>query len=189
MGYNAYGEGNIKLSLPCKNAEAFYINAMYDAGYEAQVENRAGNVVDLWVQYPNENWHEDRTLEMLEDLKPVTLKGCICFSGEDDTYWRYIFRNGEWHAERGHIAYEYADETGSSDPITFGALLQVLESFTVNVFCADTREMLGKIQVGTEDMTGILGFDATEYWNCKVTTITTQSWAGGTFDVYLKVNE
>lgn len=54
----------------------------------------------------NDKYDEDEITELLDILEPYTQSGNITFTGEDDCYWQFDFRDGEWHEDNGTIVYE-----------------------------------------------------------------------------------
>ncbi len=110
MGYYASGSGSAKLKKGTdKEALAkildgiesgigfsFYVNGEYD-------------YIDMCHEY--EKWYDDETDEFLSALIPYIEDGDMSFSGEDDCYWRYVFKpeEGKWEYEYARIVYDLSD--------------------------------------------------------------------------------
>ena len=52
------------------------------------------------------NFHSDYAEEYLTRLAPFVESGDIEMSGEDETYWKYIFTDGTWGEVAGRITYD-----------------------------------------------------------------------------------
>ena len=97
MGYYATGEGYIKTKdkLPeeiLAEAESIFEQAEY-----------ANNVLDVAVY---DKYHEDDVLTFLENIKKYTAAGEIFYEGEDSSYWKFVFNDGEWEELNGHVVYD-----------------------------------------------------------------------------------
>lgn len=59
--------------------------------------------VDDWS-----NYHEDDVKFALTEIneKYHITSGEIEFSGEDNSFWRFIYKNGDWYEENGWVTYE-----------------------------------------------------------------------------------
>ncbi len=53
----------------------------------------------------NSRYYEDEVKDFLAELEPYLNSGEINYSGEDNAFWRFEFRNGEWYYDLGHIEY------------------------------------------------------------------------------------
>lgn len=54
----------------------------------------------------NDKYYSDTIQETLEKVKPYVGNGEIEYAGEDNTFWRFIFVNGEWAQQNGRIVYD-----------------------------------------------------------------------------------
>ena len=108
MSYYANGELKIVYLSTDKDIidkveNAFlYVNQRYDMDCEVS-EDRT--VIEA---YGNERYSTSATeklLELLTEIAPIQEGSEIDFCGEDQTYWRYIFENGQWKEQNGEIVY------------------------------------------------------------------------------------
>lgn len=53
-----------------------------------------------------DKYHEEDVYELLDGIAKDTESGEIEYSGEDNSYWRFIFKDGKWIEESGWIYYE-----------------------------------------------------------------------------------
>lgn len=58
------------------------------------------------VFHSDYGYYEDKVLNALHTLEQFDIeRGEVNYRGEDGSIWRFIYRNGEWHKEKGHIEY------------------------------------------------------------------------------------
>lgn len=73
-------------------------------GNYATTVAREGNLV-VRLFHQMDNYHEDTVEKFLEIFTPFTMDGMFEFRGEDNTLWRFDFRDGSWHEDNGEIWY------------------------------------------------------------------------------------
>ena len=105
-----YANGDLKIvylstdkDIIGKVENAFlYINQRYDMDSEVS-EDRT--VIEA---YGNERYSTSATeklLDLLTGIAPIQEGSEIDFCGEDQTYWRFIFKDGRWKEQCGEIVY------------------------------------------------------------------------------------
>ena len=105
-----YSNGELKIvfltadtTIPAKVEEAFlYINQRYDYDYEI-TENTT--IVEAWGNEPYSTSATEKLLEILTDIAPIKEGSELDFCGEDQIYWRFIFKEGHWKEQCGEIVY------------------------------------------------------------------------------------
>lgn len=60
--------------------------------------------------YGNGKYYSDEVYNFLNNIKEITESGEIRYYGEDETYWRFIFKDNKWVEESGTIVYEFQDK-------------------------------------------------------------------------------
>ena len=102
MSFYASGSGLIKArsESDCKIIEernndnsAFVIDGIL-------VDNK------IFVYHPFENYAEECVHDFLRSINENTLYGEIVFEGEENTNWRFKFKDGKWYEENGTITYD-----------------------------------------------------------------------------------
>ena len=51
-------------------------------------------------------YYEDEVEAILNAILPHISEGEVEYVGDDNTYWRFILKNGEWVEQNGHIVYD-----------------------------------------------------------------------------------
>ena len=105
-----YANGDLKIvfltadtTIPEKVEKAFlYINQRYDYDYEL-TENTT--IIEAWGNELYSTSATEKLLDLLTEIAPIQDGSEIDFCGEDQTYWRYIFENGQWKEQNGEIVY------------------------------------------------------------------------------------
>lgn len=59
--------------------------------------------------YGNENYYEEDVFDALNKIAPYIEYGVIECVDEYHEFWRFVFRNGKVHLEKGHIVYDDSD--------------------------------------------------------------------------------
>ena len=124
MGYYAYGAGNVTLikELP----ESILKNIEYVYGYVERYKDTLSFTIDS-------NYHEVEVIAVLDELKPYISEGLVEYSGEDDTHWRFSFKNGEWVESDGRIIYDDEPFIQAKDAEEFiGQLIDQAEDVIVS---------------------------------------------------------
>lgn len=98
MGYYATWDGNVKMdSVPTDKTmddiQAVFACCEYDL------------INNFLTIYGNGKYRDEDVISILEQIKPSVINGEICFTGEDDSHWRFVYRNGNWEEEQGEISY------------------------------------------------------------------------------------
>lgn len=108
MSYYANGELRVVFlkadkTIAEKVENAFlHINQRYDYDYEL-TENTT--IIEAWGNELYSTSATEKLLELLTEIAPIQEGSEIDFCGEDQTYWRYIFENGQWKEQNGKIVY------------------------------------------------------------------------------------
>ncbi len=122
MGFNASGNGTLRLRLPsCLPNDTYHKGEYWDGGvYDPfwwvqnalksvgfyKVERTAklsDGTVNVELDYSS-GYQEDKILGVLKVLSPYTTAGTIYFYGCDDR-WRFQFAAGKWEEQRGVVHY------------------------------------------------------------------------------------
>ena len=97
MGYSAYYDGGI-------NFKSYPPQEIVNEGKEL-FENF--DIDGCFISFGGDGkYYEDSVYEYLEKLNPYTLSGEIEFRGEDNSLWRFVFKDDEWVEESGSVIYE-----------------------------------------------------------------------------------
>ena len=108
MSYYANGELKIVYLSTDKDIigkveNAFlYINQRYDMDSEVS-EDRT--VIEAFGNERYSTSATEKLLELLTEIAPIQEGSEIDFCGEDQTYWRFIFKDGRWKEQCGEIVY------------------------------------------------------------------------------------
>lgn len=54
----------------------------------------------------DEKYYENEIYEVLDKIKPFVEEGKLEYHGEDEYYWRFIFKDNDWVEENGEVYYE-----------------------------------------------------------------------------------
>lgn len=105
MSWYASGYGEI---IP-KNGgfPAELLDELHETG-EFEISRRDSgrdNKPHWFISYDG-NFHTGYVEEYLDKLSPYVESGDIEMSGEEDTYWKYVFNNGGWGEVFGRITYD-----------------------------------------------------------------------------------
>ena len=108
MSYYANGELKVVYltadkSIPEKVENAFlYVNQRYD--YDCDISDYT-TTIEAWGNEPYSTETTEKLLELLTEIAPIKDGAEFDFCGEDRTYWRFIFENGQWKEQSGKIVY------------------------------------------------------------------------------------
>ena len=105
-----YANGDLKIvyltadkSITEKIENAFlHVNMRYD--YECDISDTC-TTVEAWGNELYSTEVIKKLLDLLTEIAPIQEGSEIDFCGEDQTYWRYIFENGQWKEQNGEIVY------------------------------------------------------------------------------------
>ena len=108
MSYYANGELKIVFltadtTIPQKVEDAFlYFNQRYDMDCEI---TETTTIIEAWGNERYSTEETEKLLDLLTEIAPIQEGSEIDFCGEDQTYWRYIFEDGQWKEQNGEIVY------------------------------------------------------------------------------------
>lgn len=108
MGYYANGSGTIAFMRELSDADWSAVeNAVKDV-IEYDVDRKNG-WLSLW--YDGKYYEEEviAVLKKIAEAAPIR-DANIEFSGEGDCHWRFIYEDGKWWEENGHVVYDGAFE-------------------------------------------------------------------------------
>lgn len=111
MGYYANGSGNILFTSALSDEDYKTVGDIlsetfeYD-GFQARREtsvSKPQTTIDFWV---DGKYYQSSVEDTLNKMIPFGIKdGEICYVGEDQSMWRFIFRDTKWVEENGYIEY------------------------------------------------------------------------------------
>ncbi len=104
MGYTCHVGGDIALKDIAKDQEVVFNLLENFQWLDFDISYCDDSVVE--IRYDG-NYHDDEWEDLLNDLVPYIKEGCLDFSGEDDSFWRYQFNaeKQEWEVLQGEIVY------------------------------------------------------------------------------------
>lgn len=130
MRYYAIGNGNILFSeVLSKEVYQSVIETLQgtfevdgDRAWKAATSSQEITYIDFWQ--PGKYYEDDvhATLQKIADMKLPIGQGRIEYVGEDNSMWRFIYRNGAWKKENGHV--EYSDVTVEELASAFSAYVE-----------------------------------------------------------------
>lgn len=110
MGYYANGRGSITYKKEMNEADEETLRDMFFDVFEGSVEHVwCGNHRKTAVFfYADEKYYEDEVRDILEKAAEFgeIEDGEIEYIGEDDSMWHFVYVNGHWEEEGGHVVYE-----------------------------------------------------------------------------------
>ena len=112
MGYYATGNGSITFSHVLEEGVFSEILERMKETFECDGERQfkpttrssAVSYIDFWS---NDKYYSDEveaTLNAVSSAAPIS-DGEICYHGEDGELWRFIYKDGRWIEEDGHVEY------------------------------------------------------------------------------------
>lgn len=104
MSHLATGNGYIRFNKELSKTEWDTVYAHLDGPFSDSMSETDDK---LWLHHSSDwNYHDEEVEKALFSLIPFGIKeGAIEFIGEDESLWRYIFRDGKWVEENGHVEY------------------------------------------------------------------------------------
>lgn len=123
MGYYATGNGSITFNRVLNENEVqFLADRLANEGFEYDdytIDAPKGS--SSFNVYMNAKYHDDDVKWLLETIKNIApiADGCIEFVGEDDSNWRFVFKNGEWLEQNGQVVYKDDEPCGLQDEDAF----------------------------------------------------------------------
>lgn len=116
MGYFAKADGSAKIKEGVNQEllEQFLLNAREESNSDIGF-NISGGYISLWDS--DSHWDEEYTLGFLNTLNPYITEGCMVYTGEDDSIWRYKYNpeKGTWEEEFGSVDFSF--ESYSDDDL------------------------------------------------------------------------
>ena len=97
MGYYAYGAGEVTLIKELPEQVLKDVKDIYS--YTERYKDTLFFSIDS-------NYHEDDVVGLLDELKPYISEGLVEYTGEEDTHWRFSFKDGEWTEFNGRTVYD-----------------------------------------------------------------------------------
>ena len=120
MGYYATGSGSITVKIGKvteaetaaqieQDLEQWVSQKIADAGLEPVFVTLNQDEAEVELNFNGKYW-EDEILSALDTLSLFISDGEIEFSGEDDSHWKFFFRNGRWNEVNGEVVYGETDK-------------------------------------------------------------------------------
>lgn len=103
MGYSASGSGELILKENAKISPEQ--RSKLEEAFSEVDETEEGGKYILSLCHEYTRYSEDIVLEALDAVKGNIVNGEVQFSGDDDAYWRFIFREGRWVEQDGKVVY------------------------------------------------------------------------------------
>jgi len=150
MGYYASGSGYIEFRQDITDEDFEEISSVLNNSPIKNYFDRNCADVNQDGNYFEEDWEE-----LLEELTPFAKSGEINFCGEDDCFWRFIFRNGKFVDENGSVIYESEDKQN----YRIRTALKTLISREENNLCLDSLYWLVRGAGLTDDDLKSLSLD------------------------------
>lgn len=98
MSYIATCNGNFRIKEGKLNDELFdKVEPFFDS-----VEKFGS---DIEVFY-NGNYHEDNFCQFMNEMAEAAESGTLYCAGEDDSYWKFVVKDGNWKEYSGSIVYD-----------------------------------------------------------------------------------
>ena len=116
MGYYANGKGGITFKGTVSEDEFSNIRDLLSEAFECDGEREwkatsASDPITYFDIWENDKYYGDvveDTLRKVADIADI-MEGSIEYIGEDDSLWRFIYRDGEWIEQNGHVEYNDYD--------------------------------------------------------------------------------
>ena len=99
MGYYASYDGHIRFKEKPSD-ETIKVICDFFGDHDYDVDGLGISV------YGDDKYYADCIEEGLSKLEPYVKNGEIKYHGEDECFWRFIFKDGKWTEENGKIYYE-----------------------------------------------------------------------------------
>lgn len=150
MGYYVSGGGTVDFRPDITEDDFKRIEEILNGSSIENSYNHFG--VDF---YHGGNYHEEEWENLLNKLSPFVKDGELNFAGEDEYYWRFVFRDGKFVDESGAIVYEEEDRQNSR----IRTALKTLIAREENNLCIDSIYQLVKGAGLTDDDLKSLSLD------------------------------
>ena len=124
MGYYADGRGSITFKNKLPSDVEKQIGDILVEAFECEVYSLKDSTTTADI-FCNEKYYEETVKETLSRVSKIAEieSGEIAYIGEDNFIWHFVWRNGSWVEENGHV--EYTD-------MTFDRLKQAFLSYIDN---------------------------------------------------------
>jgi hypothetical protein len=113
MGYHAYGGGSIvydrELSSEEYNKAWLTLSEAFDTYFREEITKDSKKVSRFDISNDGcRNYDDDFIMQTLDAASRIAniQEGCIEYTGEHDSRWRFIYKNGVWTEENGRTVYE-----------------------------------------------------------------------------------
>lgn len=100
MGYYASGSGSVTVK-PGVDIETIMDKLKFS--FEEVYLGAQSNEICFSVY---DKYHEDDVQDTLNSIQSYISEGEVCYTGEDECYWRFILQDGVWLEQNGYIVYE-----------------------------------------------------------------------------------
>lgn len=127
MGYYATGGGSIELKKACNIPEEVIEQCGDAFSYYRYDPNK--RIIDI---QSDDKYYEADVEECLQEIAPYTENGEIYYTGEDNLQWRFVFRNGHFDEDCGHITFD-GDPALDMDEEAISAMLREIVSAVLDV--------------------------------------------------------
>lgn len=103
MGYCAYGYGDIEIQ---NTQDVLNIISKYESQFDMIDMNKSVDKIYINLSIDG-NYNEDSIYDFLREIAPYVLN-CeeFEFRGEDNCYWRFVYKGGRFYEQNGYIEYE-----------------------------------------------------------------------------------
>ena len=117
MGYCAVGCGTIIMKKPSDSEIRKILDTLdlTDANFLDSIQEYCNfddfNITEtiptlVFDIGANQRYYDDEIREFLLAIESYVISGELNYEGEDQTFWRFYFRNGHWYEDTGTITYE-----------------------------------------------------------------------------------
>ena len=116
MGYFAKADGSAKIKegVNQKQLEQLLLDVREETETKIDFDIFDGSIV-LWDS--DSHWDEEYTLGFLNTLNPYITEGCMVYTGENNSIWRYKYNpeKGNWEEEFSSVDFSF--ESYSDDDL------------------------------------------------------------------------
>ena len=160
MGYYANGNGFVDFGSRLNDVDFQKAKEILSCAFETDgtqdfIDSKTNIVRTVFDIWNNEKYYGDDVEAALADaaaIAPIE-DGEICYVGEDNTFWRFIWKDDKWVEENGEVVYESDQPTHQQKQEIYDELSRVLTDYEENKADADELyEMLVKVQNSWENV-------------------------------------
>lgn len=106
MGYYAAGGGYVIYEKPITDEQAKIVDEQFGEWvWTEECGTTDGRIVDMAYDGKYYSDEVETVLDKLAELGPIK-EGELEFSGEDNCHWRFLYKDGAWIEQLGHIVYD-----------------------------------------------------------------------------------